>query len=85
VKILVTNHGTVDINDTHYSPDLARTDTYIFSTVKMALKRKRFQDAEHTEEKLLAELNGVLLQDFADCSNYHVTRRKKEFSWTKLL
>jgi hypothetical protein len=35
--------------------------------VKTALKEKRFQDVEHIKKNMMAELNVVFLEAFADC------------------
>jgi histone-lysine N-methyltransferase SETMAR len=41
-KIFLARHGVVKIIHPPYSPDLAPVDYFFFSTVKTALKGKRF-------------------------------------------
>jgi hypothetical protein len=40
---------------------------FSLSTVKLALKGKRFQDVEDITKNVKTELNAVPLEDFADC------------------
>jgi hypothetical protein len=60
VKIFLAKGGIVEIRHPPYSPDLAPADIFLFLTVKTALKRTRFQDAEVIKKNVTAELNAAL-------------------------
>jgi hypothetical protein len=67
VKPFLAKHGIVEISHPPYSPDLAPADYFLFLTVNTTLKGKRFQDVEDNKKNVMAELNAVPFEVFADC------------------
>jgi histone-lysine N-methyltransferase SETMAR len=67
VKTFLAKHDVVEISHPPYSPDLAPADFFLFPSVKTALQWKRFQDVEDIKKNVMAELNTVPLEAFADC------------------
>jgi histone-lysine N-methyltransferase SETMAR len=67
VKTFLAKHGVVEISHPPYSPDLAAADFFLFPMVKTALKGKGFQDVEDIKKNMMAKLNAVPLEAFADC------------------
>jgi hypothetical protein len=57
----------LEISHPPYSHDLAPADLSLFPTVKTALKGKKFHDVGDIKKNVMAELNAVPLEAFADC------------------
>jgi transposase len=62
----LTKTGTAVIPQALYSPDLAPADFFLFPTLKITLKGRRFYTIEEIKENLLRDLKAILKQAFQD-------------------
>jgi hypothetical protein len=53
-----------------YSPDLAPSDLWLFPTLKMGLRGRRFPTLEDVKENADASLRAIRQEDFHQCYNW---------------
>jgi hypothetical protein len=59
-----------------YSPDLAPSDFWLFLTLKMGLRERRFATVEDIKENADARLCAIKKEDFHQCYNNWIDRWK---------
>jgi hypothetical protein len=79
VKIFLATHGVVEISHPPCSPDLAPQNAFLFPKFQTALKGNMFQDGEYIKQNVMAELNVVPLEVFADYLQEFFKRYKSVF------
>ena len=63
MKHFLTKHDIAAVNHPPNSPDLSPPDFYLFSKLKTALKRHRFQDVEEIQKNVTSELRNISSED----------------------
>jgi transposase len=60
-----------------YSPDLAPSDFWLFATLKMGLRGRRFATVEDMKENADARLRAIKKEDFYQCYNNRIDKWNK--------
>ena len=77
IKGFLAKNNTTLMRQPPYSPDLAPYDFWLFSKLKIALKRRRFQSRKNIMEKKTADLRSILEKEFKRCFQKWQRRWKK--------
>ncbi|GFV86608.1 histone-lysine N-methyltransferase SETMAR [Trichonephila clavipes] len=64
VKQFLAKKGAVQIEHPPFSPDLNSPDFFLFPRLKLALKRKRFDDIPDIQRNATRLLNSISKEDF---------------------
>lgn len=67
VQNFLTKHGTVQVPQPPYSPDLAPCDFFAFPKLKKTLKGRRFEDVTTIKQKAIEQLLTIPKNDFQSC------------------
>ena len=67
VQQFLAKHEIVQLRQPPYSPDIAPCDFSMFPKLKMALKRKRFNDIETIQSNATRELKAIPKSAFENC------------------
>ena len=67
VQQFFAKHKIVQLRQLSYSPDIAPCDVWMFPKLKMALKRKRFDDIQTIQSNATRELKAIPKSAFEDC------------------
>ena len=67
VQQFLAKHKDVQLRQPPYSPDIAPCDFWMLPKLKIALKRKRFDNIEMIQSDATRELKAILKSAFEDC------------------
>lgn len=70
-------NGMISIVHPLYSPDLAPCDSFLFPTLKMDMKGKRFATVEEVKQKSPEGLKDIPISEFKNCFEQWKKRLKK--------
>jgi len=67
VQQFLAKHGTAQLQQLPYSPDLAPCDFFLFQRLKKVLKGHRFEATENIKWNSTKTLLGILKEEFTKC------------------
>uniref|UniRef100_A0A1B6IQK1 Tc1-like transposase DDE domain-containing protein n=1 Tax=Homalodisca liturata TaxID=320908 RepID=A0A1B6IQK1_9HEMI len=67
IQTFLAKHGTPQVPQPPYSPDMAPCDFWLFPHLKKPLKGTRFESREAIMKKTTADLMAMPKSDFQDC------------------
>jgi len=67
VQQFLGKHGTTQLQQLPYSPDLAPCDFFLFPRLKKVLKGHRFEAMEDIKRNLMKTLLDILKEEFTKC------------------
>jgi len=67
VQQFLAKHGTVQLQQPPYSPDLTLCDFFLFPRLKKVLKGHRFEATEDIKRNSTKTLSDILNEEFAKC------------------
>ena len=67
VQQFLAKHGTAELQQPPYSPDLAPCDFFLFPRLKKVLKRHQFEETEDIKRNSTKTLLDIPKEEFAKC------------------
>ena len=67
VQQFLTKNSMTPVPHPPYSPELTRSDVFLFPQMKKVLKGKRFAIVEEVKQKMAGALKGTKIDEFKNC------------------
>jgi hypothetical protein len=76
-QLFLAKNNILIVPHPHYSPDLTPRDFWLFPTLKMGLRGRRFTTVEDIKENADTRLHAIKKEDFHQCYNNWIDRWNK--------